>query len=116
MSRSTLLRLAPAALVAAGVAAFPPAAGAGAVQKVEIGSNYFAPGKKTVKVGAKVRFVWPEYGFDVHDVNVRKGPAKFHSPLQASGAWTTRKLVKPGVYRLYCSQHSEMSMKLVVKR
>ncbi|MGH2947108.1 MAG: cupredoxin domain-containing protein [Solirubrobacteraceae bacterium] len=107
----------PAALVAAGAALLAPAAAeAGRVQKVDIGSNFFAPGKKTVRKGDKVRFVWEEFGFEAHDVNVRTGPAKFSSPLQAGGTWTTKKLRKPGRYSLYCSQHQEMRMTLTVKR
>ena len=55
------------------------------------------PARKTVKAGDKVRFVWEAGGgFEVHDVNVRKGPAKFKSPLQAGGSFTTEKLTKPG--------------------
>jgi plastocyanin len=112
--RRPALALVPlAALVAAGGA---PAADAGRVQKVQIGSNFFAPGKKAVKSGDKVRFAWEEGSFEPHDVNVRRGPAKFSSPLQAAGTWTTKKLTKPGKYLLYCSQHEEMKMTLTVKR
>jgi plastocyanin len=103
----------PAAIVAAGGA---PAAEAGRVQQVQIGSNFFAPGKKAVKAGDKVRFAWEEGGFEAHDVNVRRGPARFSSPLQAGGTWTTKKLTKPGKYLLYCSQHEEMKMTLTVKK
>jgi plastocyanin len=106
----------PAALVAAGVALAAPAADAGRVGKVEIGSNYYAPLKLTVKAGDRVRFRWELGGFEVHDVNVRKGPAKFSSPLQASGTWTTKRLTKRGKYVLYCSQHEEMGMTLIVKK
>jgi plastocyanin len=41
---------------------------------------------------------------------------KFHSPLQAGGTWTTKKLKKPGKYFLFCSQHEEMTMTLTVKK
>jgi plastocyanin len=114
MSR-TYLAL-PAALVAAGAALLAPVADAGQAQKVTIGSNFFAPGKKTVKAGDKIRFKWELGGFEFHDVNVRKGPAKFSSPLQATGTWTTKPLVKPGKYVLFCSQHAEMTMTLTVKK
>jgi plastocyanin len=108
---------APAAIVAAGAAfLITGSADAVRVKTVDIGSNYFAPGKATVKAGDKVRFAWEGGGFEVHDVNVRKGPQKFRSPLQAGGTWTTKKLRKAGSYTLYCSQHEEMTMKLVVKR
>jgi plastocyanin len=106
----------PAALVAAGAALLAPAADAGRAHKVTIGSNFFAPQKTTVETGEKVRFNWELGGFEFHDVNVRKGPAKFSSPLQASGTWTTKRLTKPGRYLLFCSQHEEMTMTLTVKK
>ena len=110
--------IAPAAALAAGVALLAAGpAGAGGVHKVQIGSNFFAPGSKTVKAGEKVRFAWEGGTFEVHDVNVRKGPAKFKSPLQAGGSWTTKRLTKPGKYLLFCSQHPEdMTMTLTVKK
>jgi plastocyanin len=108
---------APAAIVAAGAAfLLSGSADAARVQKVDIGSNFFAPGKKIVKTGDKVRFAWEGGGFEVHDVNVRKGPQKFRSPLQAGGTWTTKRLKQVGTYTLFCSQHEEMTMTLVVKR
>ena len=104
-------------LIIAAVAALAAAAGpatAGKVASVELGTSYYAPAKVTVKKGDKVRFRWNP-SFDLHDVNVKSGPQKFKSPLQASGTWT-RKFTKPGKYVLYCTQHSDMGMKLVVKK
>jgi plastocyanin len=107
---------APAAIAAGAILLFTGSAEA-RTAKVQISSNFFAPGKLTVKKGAKVRFVWDEFSFDSHDVNVKKGPVKFHSPLQAGGTWTTKKLKKPGKYQLFCSQHpDEMRMTLTVKK
>jgi plastocyanin len=119
--RSFRTSIAPVAIVAAGAAfliAGPAEAGKRArVHDAQIGSNVYAPGKLTVKTGERVRFKWEEFSFDAHDVNVRKGPVKFHSPLQAGGTWTTKKLTKPGKYALFCSQHpDEMRMTLTVKR
>jgi len=94
------------------VAAAP--ASAGKTTKVGLGTSYYAPAKLTVKKGDKVRFKWNP-SFDMHDVNVKSGPQRFQSPLQASGSWT-RKFTKPGKYVLYCSQHSDMGMTLVVKK
>ena len=111
MRRLAVIALAPlAALVAVG------GADAARVHHVQVSSNFFAPGAKTVKTGDKVRFTWDEGGFEFHDVNVRSGPARFASPLQATGTWTTKRLRRPGRYRLYCSQHEEMRMTLTVKR
>ena len=108
---------APVALVAAGAALLLAGPAEARTAKVQISSNFYAPGKLTVKKGDKVRFLWDAFSFDAHDVNVKKGPAKFHSPLQAGGTWTTKKLKKPGKYLLFCSQHpEEMRMPLVVKK
>ena len=103
-------------LILAAVAALAAAAPAGAarVATVDLGTSYYAPAKLTVKKGDKVRFKWNP-SFDMHDVNVKSGPQRFKSPLQASGTWT-RRFTKPGKYVLYCSQHSDMGMTLVVKK
>jgi plastocyanin len=108
---------APVAIVAAGAALLFAGTAEARPAKVQISSNFYAPFKLTVKKNTKVRFVWDEFSFDSHDVNVKKGPVKFHSPLQAGGTWTTKKLKKPGKYFLFCSQHpEEMRMTLVVKK
>ena len=108
---------APVALVAAGAALLFANPAEARTAKVQISSNFYAPFNLTVKRGDKVRFVWDDFSFDAHDVNVKKGPAKFHSPLQAGGTWTTKKLKKPGKYSLFCSQHpEEMRLTLTVKK
>ena len=108
---------APVAIVAAGAAVLLAGSAEAKVHKADIGSNFFAPGKLTVKQGDRVRFIWDEFAFEAHDVNVRKGPARFHSPLQAGGTWSTKKLKRSGKYSLYCSQHpEEMTMVLRVKK
>ncbi len=109
MRRLLLLIAAVASLVAAAAPAQ-----AGKIAKVDIGTSYYAPAKLTVKRGDKVRFTW-HASFDLHDVNVKSGPQRFKSPLQASGTWT-RKFTKPGKYVLYCTQHSDMGMTLKVRR
>lgn len=104
--------LTAAAALAAAVAAAP--ATAGKVVTVELGTSYYAPAKKTIRQGDKVRFKWAP-SLDMHDVNVKSGPEKFHSPLQAGGTYT-RKFRKAGRYVLYCSQHTDMGMTLTVKK
>ena len=74
------------------------------------------PRLQDLKAGGKVKFKWEGGGFDVHDVNVEKGPTKFRSPLQAGGTFTSKKL-KAGKYVLFCSQHpEEMRMSFKVKK
>lgn len=106
--------VATAAVLAAGAAAAVPAAQAGKVKTIEVGSDAYSPAKQTIRKGDKLRFRW-QGGFDVHDVNVAKGPQKFHSPLQATGTWV-HKFKKPGVYALFCSQHPDMTMVVKVKK
>jgi plastocyanin len=107
--------LATLAVAAAGAIALAPAAGAGGKAKtIEVGANAYSPAKQTIKKGQKLRFHWSG-GFDVHDVNVAKGPSKFHSPLQAAGTWV-HKFKKPGTYALFCTQHPEMTMVVKVKK
>jgi plastocyanin len=117
MMMRRLRTLIPPAAVAAAGAAFLIAgpAEAGKSKTVTIGSNFYAPAKLTVKAGDKVRFAWEGGSIIPHDVNVKKGPVKFHSPIQAAGTYT-RKLKKPGTYRLQCSVHPEMHMTLKVKK
>ena len=108
----------PAAIVAAGLA-FLVSGVAEAKKKtptVTVGSNFYVAHFKTVKAGSKVKFKWEGGGFDVHDVNVEKGPTKFRSPLLAGGTYTSKKL-KAGKYVLVCSQHpEEMRLSFKVKR
>jgi plastocyanin len=107
----------PAAIVAAGLAfVVSGPAEAKKPPTVMVGSNFYAPSFKSVKAGTKVKFRWEAAGFDVHDVNVEKGPTRFRSPLQAGGTFTSKKL-KAGKYVLFCSQHpEEMRLSFKVKK
>jgi len=119
VTTSALRRLAaPVAVMAAGaaLAVSGPAEAKRKPPTVTVGSNFYVAPFKSVKAGTKLRFKWERGGFDVHDVNVEKGPTKFRSPLQAGGTFTSKKL-KSGKYVLVCSQHpEEMRMSLKVKK
>ena len=104
-----------AALLLIAVALLPAAtAGAGKATTVDVGNGYYNPVAKTVKKGDKVRFKWIP-SFEMHNVRVKSGPEKFKSPTQAAGTWT-RRFDKPGKFVLYCTEHEDMTMKLVVKK
>jgi plastocyanin len=109
--------------VLAGVAlpgAAPAVAGSGKPQKkkVELGDNFYAPTKLTVNKGSTITWVWPDEAIDVHDVKLDKGPAhvkKFHSEPAAGGYTYKRKLTVPGLYKIVCTLHEEMTMTIRVR-
>jgi plastocyanin len=56
---------------------------------------------------------WNLRGDDAHNI-VGSGPASFQSPVKSSGSYK-RKMKKKGSYRIICSIHAGMDMKLKVK-
>ena len=87
------------------------ATGAGAVAgpTIALKDNYFDPKEATVKVGDTVTWKWE--GSNPHDVVVKAGPKKFKSKVKRDGTYT-RKITKPGKYRIVCTLHSGMEMTL----
>ena len=114
MRRTALIAIAGAALVAA-----PATAAAPKPRTVKIADNYYLPAKLTVKPRTKVVWRWPAEAGDVHDVKLRSGPKgvrKFQSEAAATEYTFRRRLRKPGRYRIVCTLHEEMTMKIRVKR
>lgn len=102
------------------LAAATPVALAGAshgkTRTVGVNDDYYDPGKLTLHVGDKVKWVWHANGFSLHDVYVDSGPSDFHSPTQAGGSYSYT-FKKAGTYKLYCTQHEEdMTMTVTVKK
>jgi len=108
--------------VIAGVALLSAAPAMGAARKtVDVGDNYLAPGKLTVKRGTTVTWRWPGYdqAGDVHDVGLLAGPKgvkRFRSQAASTDYRFSRKLTVPGTYKLGCSLHHNMKMTVTVKR
>jgi len=66
-----------------------------------------------------VRWRWPDEPIDVHDVKLRTGPrgvTRFQSEPAAGGYTFRRRLRRPGLYRIVCTQHEEMAMTVRVRR
>jgi plastocyanin len=111
-----------AALLLAGVALLVSAAPAVAAKKtVRIYDNYFLSDSLTVKRGTVVVWRWPsaDEAGDVHDVKLRSGPRgvkKFWSEAASTDFSFRKKLRKPGRYRIVCTLHHEMTMKIRVRR
>ena len=90
-----------------------PALGATSVKKVKVGPLFsFGPKKLTIKRGTKVKFNWT--GSLLHNVTVKKGPAKFHSKTQTRGSYSHR-FTKKGTYTLVCTIHQAAGMKMTIK-
>jgi plastocyanin len=109
------------ALMLAGVALLLSAAPAQAGKKtVRIHDNYFLADSLTVKRGTVVVWRWPgaDEAGDVHDVKLKSGPKgarKFHSEAAATDFSFRRKLKVPGRYRIVCTLHEEMTMRIKVR-
>jgi plastocyanin len=112
-----------AALLIAGIALLVGAmpAQAGKAKTVRIYDNYYLQDDLTVKRGTVVAWRWPGYdeAGDVHDVKLKSGPKgakKFQSEAAATDYTFKRKLTIPGKYRIVCTLHEEMTMKIRVRR
>jgi plastocyanin len=111
-----------AALVLAGVALLMGAAPAQAATKtVRLYDNSFVPDSLRVPRGTVVVWKWPgaDEAGDVHDVKLKSGPRgvkKFHSEAAATEYSFRRRLRKPGRYRIVCTLHEEMTMRIKVRR
>ena len=105
--RKPIALLATAGLAVAAVPAFA------ATKTVKVDDDFFSPRPVSVKKGDTVTWKW--VGDAPHNVKVVKGPVKFSSGSPQRSGTYTRKLRKRGTYRIVCTIHSGMSMKLVVR-
>jgi plastocyanin len=82
---------------------------------VKVGDFFFKPSHKTVRRGTKVRFKW--VGNSPHNVVKTKGPG---GPIRSRitrkrGVNFVKRFKKPGTYRLICTLHPWMQIKLRVR-
>lgn len=83
-----------------------------ASRTVSVRDNYFSPKSKTVS--RNTTMVWRFSGKAAHNVVVNSGPVKFRSSLRRGGTYR-HKMTRKGTYRIVCTIHSGMSMKLTVR-
>jgi plastocyanin len=83
----------------------------GATKSVGLKDNRFVPKRLTVRHGTTLHFVWR--GKLPHNVVVKRGPAKFRSPVKIHGTFN-RKVTRRGTYKLVCEVHFGMTMTLKV--
>jgi plastocyanin len=105
--------LAVAALAVAGVLGTGAVAGAKGSTTIKLLSESFSPDEKSISAGTKVKFNWVE---GKHNVVKAKGPgADFASGTTATpGVNFTKKFSKAGSYKLICTVHEQMKLKLKV--
>jgi plastocyanin len=109
-------------VAAAGAADGPaaaPSAGAAATKTVKVADNFYEPKRLTVAKGTTIKWRWSNLNADSHDVylNVRpKGAARFQSAPAATHFTFKRTLRKPGVYKILCTFHEGMTMRITVKK
>ncbi|HMJ36480.1 MAG TPA: hypothetical protein VK501_21430 [Baekduia sp.] len=126
MTHPVRLAVALSALVAGSAAAALPAlapaaaptghqAATGKTRTVGVYTDYYDPPKTTIHVGDRIKWVWHSSGFALHDVYTESGPEEFNSPTQAGGSWTHR-FKKSGTFKLYCTEHPEMTMAVTVRK
>ena len=119
MRRRTIA--AAAALVLGGtgaVAAASPTAQTAKTKKVKVADNFYTPKKLTVAKGTTIKWVWSNRNADSHDVYLNKKPKgvkHFQSAPAATFFSFKRKLKKPGTYKLLCTFHEGMTMRIDVK-
>jgi plastocyanin len=87
---------------------------AGAKRTVDVGDDFFSPDKLSISSGTKVAFNW--IGRDEHNVTKKKGPGGgFASDTtDARGVNFQKKFKKAGTYKLICTVHDGMKMKVQV--
>jgi plastocyanin len=109
MKRASIVITAITALVVSGALAVSALA---STKSVSVKDDVFAPKSLTVNKGTTVKWVWK--GHEPHNVTVTRGPAKFHSKTQTTGAFS-KKFTKAGTYRIVCTIHApRMSMTVKV--
>jgi plastocyanin len=82
---------------------------------VQVGDDFFNPTKLNVSPGTKVKWKW--VGSDEHNVVKSSGPGGgFESPItDTPGVNLTHKFSKSGKYKIICTIHENMTMKVKVK-
>ena len=82
--------------------------------KVQVGDDFFNPTRVSVPKRGKVTFKW--IGTDNHNVTKKKGPGKSFASdtTDQTGFKYKHKFKKAGTYKLICTVHEGMKMKVKV--
>ena len=83
-------------------------------KRVSVGpGESFSPRSLTVARGTTVTFRWA--GDEPHNVVVTSGPVRFRTPVKRAGATFSRTFTKAGTYRIVCTLHDGMRLRLTVR-
>ena len=83
---------------------------------VLVKDDFFKPKQLTIKKDKRVRWLWR--GSNPHNVAIRrKGARRFakKSPIKTSGRFTYQ-FRRTGTWNVLCEVHSDMTMKVIVRR
>ncbi len=95
-----------------------PTAQVAKTKTVKVADNFYSPKKLTVAKGTTIKWVWSNRNADSHDVYLYKKPKgvkRFQSAPAATFYSFKRKLKKAGTYKLLCTFHEGMTMRIDVK-
>jgi len=88
---------------------------AGAPATVEVQDGFFFKDKLTVKLGTKVTWKWTPSTYLPHNVTVKSGPVKFHSPTKLSSSYKySHVFTKAGIYKIVSTTDTHLGMKMTV--
>ena len=81
---------------------------------VKVADDFYSPDSLTISKGTKVKFNW--VGNHKHNVVKTKGPGGAFSSTatSADGVNFKHKFTKSGTYKIICTIHPEMTMKVKV--
>lgn len=88
-------------------------------KKVLVLDDVFRPVKLRIKRNTTLKWVWPDYNSDTHNVKLTGAPRhvrKFTSPSAAADFEYSRKLTRTGNYKFICVYHANMTMRVTVVR
>lgn len=96
-----------------------PSASAAATKNVKVADNFYEPKRLTVPKGTTIKWKWSRLNAESHDVYLYerpKGAPRFNSAPAATHFTYQRKLDKPGVYKVLCTFHEGMNMRITVSK
>lgn len=108
-----------AAAGASTAASSAPTATAARRRVVRVRDDFFSPRRLGVRRGSVLVWRWARANRAVHDVALRRAPRgvkRFRSAPASRGARFARRLKRPGLYRMVCTFHPGMAMRVRVRR